>query len=144
LRQIHTEGTAARDTWLAARELHALAKLLQQQAFDLSLAAQQPGVRRGHAGDAPALAHEARKLVERTYLERPGSAWQAEAMVEKAIAAKVRWIIESKAGVVHGTYVGASEKEAFMAMLDESGDAGAYGEAHVGTEADWIIKPAQE
>lgn len=55
-----------------------------------------------------------------------------------------KWTIESKAGVVHGTYEGASEKEAFMVMLDESGDAGAYGEAHVGTEADWIIKPAAD
>jgi hypothetical protein len=53
-----------------------------------------------------------------------------------------KYTIESKAGVVHGTYEGASEKEAFMAMLAESGDDGAYGDAHVGTEADWIIKPA--
>lgn len=55
-----------------------------------------------------------------------------------------KWIIESKAGVIYDTYEGASEKDAFMAMLDESGDAGAYGEAHVGTEADWIIKPAED
>jgi hypothetical protein len=53
-----------------------------------------------------------------------------------------KWIIESNAGVFYGTYEGASEKDAFMAMLDESGDVSAYGEAHVGTEADWIIKPA--
>lgn len=86
--QIHTEGTAARATWLAARELHALAKLLQEQAFDLSLAAQQPGVHWGHAGDAQALAHEARKLVARNYLERAGSEAQAEAMVAADVAAK--------------------------------------------------------
>lgn len=55
-----------------------------------------------------------------------------------------RWIIKSMSGVVHGTYEGASEKDAFMAMLNESGDAGAYGEVHVGTEADWIIMPAED
>jgi hypothetical protein len=55
-----------------------------------------------------------------------------------------KWTIESKAGTVYGIYEGASEKEAFMAMLDDYGDASAYGAAHVGTEADWIIKPAAE
>lgn len=55
-----------------------------------------------------------------------------------------KWIIESKAGAVFGVYEGETKRDAFMAMLDESGDAGAYGEAHVGTEADWIIKPAAD
>lgn len=52
-----------------------------------------------------------------------------------------KYTIESKAGVVHGTYEGETPKDAFLAMLAKAGDAGEYGEPHVGTEADWIIKP---
>lgn len=55
-----------------------------------------------------------------------------------------KWTIESRAGAVYGTYEGASARDAFLAMLDESGDVGAYGAAHVGTETDWIITPAAE
>jgi hypothetical protein len=53
-----------------------------------------------------------------------------------------KWTIESNAGVIYGTYEGDSAREAFLAMLDDAGDASVYGAAHVGTEADWIIKPA--
>jgi hypothetical protein len=52
-----------------------------------------------------------------------------------------KWIIESTAGAVFGVYEGDTKRDAFMAMLDESGDAGAYGEVHVGTEADYHITP---
>ena len=45
--------------------------------------------------------------------------------------------IESHAGVVFGIYEGATEREAFLAMLAETG--GEYGDPQVGTEADWII-----
>lgn len=46
--------------------------------------------------------------------------------------------IESRAGVVYGTYEGDTPKGAFLAMLADSGDT--YGEPQVGTEDDWIIK----
>jgi hypothetical protein len=55
-----------------------------------------------------------------------------------------KWTVESKAGVIYGIYDGASAREAFLAMLDDYGDASVYGAAHVGTEADWIIKPAED
>lgn len=50
-----------------------------------------------------------------------------------------KWIIESKAGVIYGTYEGETAKDAFLAMLEDAGSAKDYGEPHVGTEADWII-----
>jgi hypothetical protein len=52
--------------------------------------------------------------------------------------------VESKAGAIYGTYEGDSAREAFLAMLDDYGDASVYGAAHVGTESDWIIKPAPD
>lgn len=55
-----------------------------------------------------------------------------------------KWIIESKAGTVLGVYEGETKKAAFLAMLEDAGDAGAYGAAHVGTETDWIITPSAE
>jgi len=50
-------------------------------------------------------------------------------------------IIESTAGAVFGVYEGETKRDAFMAMLAASGDASAYGEAHVGTEAGYHINP---
>lgn len=49
-----------------------------------------------------------------------------------------KFIIESKGGEFFGTYEGETAKDAFLAMLTESGDT--YGDPHVGTEADWIIE----
>ncbi|TQV63948.1 MAG: hypothetical protein FNT29_06105 [Halothiobacillaceae bacterium] len=45
--------------------------------------------------------------------------------------------IESRAGVVFGFYPGETPKEAFLAMLADSGDD--YGSPTAGTEDDWII-----
>lgn len=56
----------------------------------------------------------------------------------------MKYQITSKAGVDFGLYEGADEKEAFLAMLRESGDEGQYGEPHVGTEADWLIEEIEE
>lgn len=56
----------------------------------------------------------------------------------------MKYQIESRAGVIFGIYEGATEKEAFMAMLRDSGDEGQYGEPQVGTEADWIITAADD
>jgi hypothetical protein len=52
-----------------------------------------------------------------------------------------KWIIESMAGVPMGMYAGKTPKDAFLAMLEEAGEASAYGEPHVGTEADYHINP---
>lgn len=55
----------------------------------------------------------------------------------------MKYRITSTASVDFGLYEGADEKEAFLAMLRETGDEGQYGEPHIGTEADWIITDAQ-
>ena len=47
--------------------------------------------------------------------------------------------IESRDGILYGTYEASSKREAFMQMLSESGDEASYGDEHVGTESDWII-----
>jgi hypothetical protein len=51
------------------------------------------------------------------------------------------WIIESIAGVVMGVYAGETKRAAFMAMLEEAGEASSYGDTYPGpgTEADWVI-----
>jgi len=49
------------------------------------------------------------------------------------------WTIESRAGVVFGDYPGETPKQAFIAMLADSGDE--YGSQTAGTEDDWLIRP---
>lgn len=56
----------------------------------------------------------------------------------------MKYQIESKAGVIFGIYEGADKKEAFLAMLRDSGDEGDYGAPHVGTEDDWIITEVED
>jgi len=53
-----------------------------------------------------------------------------------------KYSIESKSGIVWGTYEGASEEEALAAMLEEAGDAEySDGSGNAGgTADDWIIK----
>jgi hypothetical protein len=53
-----------------------------------------------------------------------------------------KYEITSKAGVFFGVYEGADERAAFMSMLAETGAESQYGEPSVGTEEDWIIRPA--
>ena len=87
---IQTEGTAARATWLAARELAALAELLKEQANDLSLRAEQPSVNWGDAGTAQNLAHDALKLVARHFYAQAGnSEVEAEKLVDRAVSDKI-------------------------------------------------------
>jgi hypothetical protein len=89
-RDIQREGSPARATWLAARELLALAELLKEQASDLSLQAEQPGVNWGHAGTAQSLAHGARQLVAREYIQRAGNSESAaEQLVREDVAHKI-------------------------------------------------------
>jgi len=52
------------------------------------------------------------------------------------------WTIESRAGVVFGDYHGETPKQAFIAMLDDSGDD--YGSPTAGTENDWLIYLSKE
>ncbi len=48
-----------------------------------------------------------------------------------------RYQISSTASVDMGIYEGETEKEAFLAMVEDAG--GAYGDETTGTEEDWII-----
>jgi hypothetical protein len=89
-RPIQKDGTPARATWLAARELLALAELLKEQASDLSLQAEQPGVHWGHAGTAQSMALAVRHLVAQNYYHRAGNSERAALeMVAEDVAHKI-------------------------------------------------------
>lgn len=84
-------ATAARQARLAARELLALAQMLQEQAADIIARAEQDSARDdwGLAGTAMALVHDAKKLVLRDFLVANGSEADAERIVDAAVARKM-------------------------------------------------------
>ncbi len=84
-------ATAALQARLAARELLALAQLLQEQAADLIVRAEQESNRDDWAlaGTAMNLAHDAKKLVVRKFLVADRSEAEAEQVVNDAVAHKM-------------------------------------------------------